>query len=445
MRIRNRPAKAKSKTALKKKPVAAKPEPEPVDTLEQRLEEERRHRQEMTLLLLKQIKQTPKSLNLQWLAELCTYINSEAKLDAHMDKVLEVGSKRESAYVARQRSEGKVVPNNSLYYIELAKKEFYGIRPTETALERASEFLAMALYREAQLNEGLENVGTEFLTTYFKEALKIASHNLELAVTARDSVRAMKDLVTAHESSLMEAQVRVERANAMLRTKREGTAMSARGDLVRIGKISTRVNAGLLALGKIYLDAAERETVSRRKLQYNAEHAFAALAMVYQLTSSGEALNAIREVNEIQRGYLHRMARLSWKNAKTAAKSGDWKQADEHFSRGYATLPPVYGARGRGATRQDRGGIRTLQKRPLRDQEPEDRSSGRTAVLIPAHGRCSGSAGKLERIGIRTQMPAITLRAVPSSFADRRGRQRFHRWFQGVDSAPSLRGGADRE
>ena len=324
-------AKAKSKTALKKKPVAAKPEPEPVDTLEQRLEEERRHRQEMTLLLLEQIKETPKSLNLPWLAELCTYINSEAKLDAHIDKVLKVGSKRESAYVARQRSEGKVVPNNSLYYIELAKKEFYGIRPTETALERASEFLAMALYREAQLNEGLENVGTEFLTTYFKEALKIASNNLELAVTARDSVRAMKDLVTVHESSLMEAQVRIERANAMLRTKREGTTMSARGDLVRIGKISTRVNAGLLALGKIYLDAAERETVSRRKLQYNAEHAFAALAMVYQLTSSGEALNAIREVNEIQRGYLHRMARLSWKNAKTAAKSGDWKQADEHF------------------------------------------------------------------------------------------------------------------
>ena len=324
-------AKAKPKTAVKKKVVVAQPEPEPVDTLEQRLEEERRHRQEMTQILLKQIKETPKTLNLQWLAGLCTYINSQAKLEARFDQVLKVGSKRESAYVARQRSEGKVVPNNSLYYVELAKKEFYGIRPTATALERASEFLAMGLYREAQITEGLENVGTEFLTTYFKEALKIASHNLELAVTARDSVRAMKDLITVHETSLMEAQSRVERANVQLREKREGTTMSAAGDIMRIGKISTRINAGLLELGKIYLGAAERETVSRRKLQYNAEQAFKALAMVYQRTNSGEALNAIRQVNEIQRGYLHRMARLSWKNGKTTAKSGDWKQADEHF------------------------------------------------------------------------------------------------------------------
>lgn len=325
------PAAKAKKAAVKAKVAVAEPEPEPVDTLEQRLEEERRHRQEMTLILLEQIKETPKALTLPWLQDLCTYVTSEAKLDSYFDRVLKVGSKRESDYVARQRSEGKVVPNNSLYYIELAKKEFYGVRPTESALERASEYLAMALFREAQLKEGLENVGTEVLTNYFKQALKIAQHNLEIAVSSRNSLRAMQELVTVHESSLMEAQLRVERANAMLRSKREGTTMSAAGDLLRIGKISTRVNAGLLALGKIYLSAAERETVSRRKLQYNAEHAFDALAMVYQRTNSGEALNAIREVNEIQRGYLHRMARLSWKNAKTAAGSGDWKQANEHF------------------------------------------------------------------------------------------------------------------
>jgi hypothetical protein len=324
-------AAVRAKAGVKGKKAVAKPEPEPVDTLERRLEEERRHRREMTLILLEQIKQTPRVLNLAWMTDLCTYITSEAKLDSYFDRVLNVGTKRENAYVSRQRSQGKVVPNNSLYYIELAKKEFYGVRPTDSALERASEYLAMALYREAQLTEGLENVGTEFVSNYFKEALKIAKHNLELAATGRDSVRAMKELVTVHESSLMEAQVRVERANARIRSKREGTTMSAAGDLLRIGKVATRVNAGLLELGKIYLRAAEQETVSRRKLQYNAEHAFAALAMVYQRTQSGEALNAIREVNEIQRGYLHRMARLSWKNGKTAAKSGDWKQANEHF------------------------------------------------------------------------------------------------------------------
>ena len=327
-----RSAKPKSKTSTKSKVAAVKkPKLEPVDTLEQRLEEERRHRKEITLILLEQIKKTPKTLTLKWLADLCTYVNDEAKLNGYFDRVLHIGKKREGVYVERQRSEGKVVPNKSLYFIELAKSEFYGVRPTEGALTRASEFMATALYREAHQKGGIENVDTEFITTYFKEALKIAGNNLNLAVTKRDSAQAMKELVMVHEASLIEAQIRVERNSAMIRDKREGTTMSAAGDLLRLGKISTRVNAGLLALGKIYLGAAERETVSRRKIQYNAEYAFTALSMVYQRTSSGEALNVMREVNDIQRGYLRRMARLNWKNAKEAAKVGNWADVDEHF------------------------------------------------------------------------------------------------------------------
>ena len=84
-------------------------------------------------------------------------------------------------------------------------------------------------------------------------------------------------------------------------------------------------------MGRVYYEGAAREYIDREKHQYYADQAFKVLAMVYQRSHSGEALNLMREVNDIQRDYLHRLAKTSWKRAQLAAASGDVAKADENY------------------------------------------------------------------------------------------------------------------
>ena len=53
--------------------------------------------------------------------------------------------------------------------------------------------------------------------------------------------------------------------------------------------------------------------------------------MIYQRAKSGEALNVMRQVNEIQRNYLYQLGRRSWKLAQLAVATNDSLKADEHF------------------------------------------------------------------------------------------------------------------
>ena len=46
---------------------------------------------------------------------------------------------------------------------------------------------------------------------------------------------------------------------------------------------------------------------------------------------SGDAINVLREINDIQRDYLHRLARTSWKRAQLAVAAGEAVQANENF------------------------------------------------------------------------------------------------------------------
>ena len=46
---------------------------------------------------------------------------------------------------------------------------------------------------------------------------------------------------------------------------------------------------------------------------------------------SPDALNVLREINDMQRDYLHRLARTSWKRALLAMAAGEADKADENF------------------------------------------------------------------------------------------------------------------
>ena len=131
----------------------------------------------------------------------------------------------------------------------------------------------------------------------------------------------------------MDRYLRIAHREEAIRQKRTGTQMSAAPDLRYVDMLRNNLDQDLLYLGQLYLEVAEEETKDREKLQFHAERAFAILAMLYQRTHSGGALAGIRSVNEIQRTYLRRLARTSWKRAQLTAAAEDRRQAAEHYFR----------------------------------------------------------------------------------------------------------------
>ena len=53
--------------------------------------------------------------------------------------------------------------------------------------------------------------------------------------------------------------------------------------------------------------------------------------MVFQRTKAGAAITVLREANKIQRYNLWQMGRAAWRQAQLAIKSGNVKEADDHF------------------------------------------------------------------------------------------------------------------
>jgi aromatic ring hydroxylase len=117
----------------------------------------------------------------------------------------------------------------------------------------------------------------------------------------------------------------------MARRKKEGTGQSIAGALFRADRLEKSINSNLLELGRVYCEGAAREVIDREKHQHYADQAFKVLAMIYQRAHSGEALNLMREVNGIQRDYLHRLARTNWKRAQLAAAAGLVDKANESY------------------------------------------------------------------------------------------------------------------
>ena len=105
-----------------------------------------------------------------------------------------------------------------------------------------------------------------------------------------------------------------------------------RAKTVRTDNFAKAINENLLLLGKVYHQAAARKVIDRKMREFYADQAFYLLAMICQRVGmSPDALNVLREINDIQRDYLHRQARTSWKRAQLAMAAGEADKAGENF------------------------------------------------------------------------------------------------------------------
>ena len=194
------------------------------------------------------------------------------------------------------------------------------------------ENMALALFKKQEETEGVEHIEEEFMGGFYEKILAMY-HLLEKRAVdqGKDTKRLMDERIRTLEAAIYDRYMRIENTKKMARTKKEGTGQSVASELFRTDQMNKEVNSHMLALGQVYFDGAIAEVIDREKHKYYADKAFKTLAMVYQRSRSGEALNLMREVNDIQRDYLHRLAKVNWKRAQIAAASNDVEKADEGY------------------------------------------------------------------------------------------------------------------
>ena len=308
------------------------PEQDPVVEVEPELSEEELRRQTVRILLAR-VAKPPTDLNADWLRDTHQYVRDENSLNSFFREYMQMGEKRSIMLERAQQRSKKILPQDPRYYISQANATFVAKENTETTLLKGiKENLAFALYKKQEELEGLENVEEQFMGTFFKKILVMFQLLEEMAIKEkRDPEPWMKERVQTLEAAIVDRYFRIERRKNLARNKKEGTGNSIAPELMRTGQLEKAINENLVEMGRVYYEGAAREYIDREKHQYYSDQAFKVLAMVYQRSHSGEALNLMREVNDIQRDYLHRLAKTSWKRAQLAAAAGDVAKADENY------------------------------------------------------------------------------------------------------------------
>lgn len=308
------------------------PKKEPVAEVEPELSEEELRRQTVRILLAR-VAKTPTDFNADWLRNTNQYVRDGNSLDHFFREYMQIGEKRSIMLERAQQRSKKILPQDPRYYVSQANATFVAKENTETTLLKGiKENLAFALYKEQEEAEGIENVEEQFMGTFFKKILNMYQILEEMALKEkRDPEPWMKERVRTLEAAIVDRYLRVERRKDLARARKEGTGHSIAPELMRTDRLEKAINENLVEMGRVYYEGAAREFIDREKHQYYADQAFKVLAMVYQRSHSGEALNLMREVNDIQRDYLHRLAKTSWKRAQLAVAAGDIAKADENF------------------------------------------------------------------------------------------------------------------
>ena len=327
--------KAKVQSPVRKPAQALKPvpKPEPPPVVEKEPPSPEELRRQTTRILLARIAETPTELDEEWLARYLRYIRTEAHLDAFFAEFLNIGRSRTLKYERAQKASKKLLPQDPAYFMSQARTALFAKENTESSLIKGvKENMAHALYKEQQVTEGLVNVDEAFMGKFFKQLLRMYEMLAEIEeAEGGKPERWLEDHVRTLEAAVMDRYLRVQRRLDLARAKKDGTQQSIAGHLFRTDRLEKAINENLLLLGKVYRDAAIREVIDREQHQFYADQAFYVLAIIYQRAKSGEALNVMREVNDIQRDYLHRLARRSWKRAQLAVSAGDAPKADESF------------------------------------------------------------------------------------------------------------------
>ena len=331
--------------------VAAKPEKEKLSPDEVRAQDE----VDIIEIILAQIESTPSSIDAAWIAEMCQEISDVDSVTVFWKQVVASGQSYGIRYTSRNRRTGMVMSRNPLYYVFEAREHIYSTDPKEKdLLGPARGLLDMAVAKSwaasrEEIRERLskeqrkkvedvvvpEQMGIlddELKTTYFKEFLKLYSVLGELVSrNGGDARQYVSARIRLHEAAMVDRYQRLLETMTQARERYRGTTQSSAPATVQIARWSNAVNEHLLAWGRIYVEAALAEKAYRGCMQDYAELGFKALAMVYQLSSSGEALGTLREANKIQRYNFWQMARVAWKNAKALAVAGRVAEADDEF------------------------------------------------------------------------------------------------------------------
>ena len=322
------------KTSTVKKRVGAAKDPEPPSVEEKESLSPAELRKQTTRILIARIKETPSQLNEEWLGQYMRYVRTEKNLDAFFSEYLSSGMKRTAQYNRAQLASKKLLSQDPRYFVSQASEVLFEKDNTEKSLLKGVRSnLAQALYMEQQEVDGLKNMDEAFMGNFFKKLLRM--YEMLEEIEQRDGGnpdRWLEDHVRILEASVMDRYLRIKRRLELARSKKSETGQSIAGTLFRTDRLEKMINENLLQLGKVYHQAAAREVIDREMHRFYADQAFHLLAMICQRVGmSGDALNVLREVNDIQRDYLHRLARTSWKRAQLAVAAGEVAKANENF------------------------------------------------------------------------------------------------------------------
>ena len=288
---------------------------------------------QMTKILLAQIRKSPDTLDLDWIGSFAQHIDDEASFRRYFDDIERAGGKRYDNYLRRQQRSNMEPTGNPYFFLEEAKRTLFSKNSSADKMAKQGlAWLAAAYYKEQDSKGGWEFADEGFMTAFFKQSIGLYGALLDSARANNNDVeRWQRVLIRTHEAKVMDRYLRIKGIRRDARDKLANTASSGARAQLSQDRMQQQINTSLLALGRYYLDEAANETSDIRRLRYHAEHTFQAMAMVYQRKPSSDALSALREVNEVQRSYLYRMALVSWQRAKEAAQSGDLAQADDYY------------------------------------------------------------------------------------------------------------------
>lgn len=314
-------------------PQSSFPSNETKKTIPEEAPSEEELRRQLVRVLLGRIAQTDREFNGTWLQKNHQFIKTPEDLRSFWDEYLTVGRSRSALLARAQAHSKKRLPQDPRYFVSQANATLTGKENTETILVKGvKENMALALFKKQEETEGVEHIEEEFMGNFYKKIL--AMYQLletRAAEQGKDTKRLIEERIRTLEAAIYDRHMHIENRKKMARTKKEGTSQSAASELFRTDQMEKVVNSHMLALGQVYFNGAIAEVIDRERHQYYADQAFKTLAMVYQRTHSGEALNLMREVNDIQRDYLHRLAKVNWKRAQIAAASKNVEKADEGY------------------------------------------------------------------------------------------------------------------
>ena len=303
------------------KPVVQKPQPKERDLAAEEAE--------LTRILLAQIKETQDVVDEAWLTSFCRYIQDEAALEGYLNAVLETGARRDQSYKEERRRAKQMPLGDPRFFIELAKQQLYGREVNRRGMDKAHEFLALGYDRAYHADEEHKGVADDFAFSFLKEMIKLQELYRTFAIEVGDEdPRWLEEVIKAREAAIIDRFYRIKHRHVKARKEFKESGNSAALVLKQTDIWRKTVHENLLALGRVYADLAANEVLYKSRQQEYTQRAFKSLAMVYQVSYSGEALKMLRQVNKIERFNLWQMARANWKKAQVAADNGRVQEAD---------------------------------------------------------------------------------------------------------------------